>query len=182
MTKRGKKAAVLVPILRGAEPVLLFEVRSAAVYQPGEICFPGGGMEAGETPEACALRETEEELGLSRTEIHLLGRLETLTHISGRIVYPVLGSVLPAALEQLAPSEAEVAEVFTVPLQWFRENPPQPLSYDLVADMDTVPEVLRPFVKHYRNRRTTPVWVWEDHVIWGLTARIIEALLESYGT
>lgn len=178
MMEKGKKAAVLVPILRGAEPALLFEVRSATVYQPGEICFPGGSMEPGETPEACALRETEEELGLNRAEIHLLGRLDPMLHISSCMVYPVLGSLLPAALEQLALSEAEVAESFLVPLSWFRENPPQRLSYDLVADMDTVPEVLRPFVEHYRNRRTTPVWVWEDHVIWGLTARIIEALLE----
>lgn len=178
--EKGKKAAVLVPILRGTEPALIFEVRSATVYQPGEICFPGGGMEVGETPEACALRETEEELGLNRTEIHLLGRLDPMLHISSCMVYPVIGSVLPASLEQLAPSEAEVAEVFTVPLQWFRENPPQPLSYDLVADMDTVPEVLRPFVEHYRNRRTTPVWVWKNHVIWGLTARIIEVLLKKF--
>ena len=55
--------AVLCPLVERPDGLhLLFEVRSAALHrQPGEVCFPGGRMEAGETPEQCALRETEEE-------------------------------------------------------------------------------------------------------------------------
>ena len=53
--------AVLVPLLRTADGLrLLFEVRAAALRQGGEVCFPGGRMEPGETPEECALRDTEE--------------------------------------------------------------------------------------------------------------------------
>ena len=63
--------AVLCPLVERPDGLhLLFEVRSAALHrQPGEVCFPGGRMEAGETPEQCALRETEEELAIPRQEV-----------------------------------------------------------------------------------------------------------------
>ena len=63
--------AVLCPLVERPEGLhLLYEVRSAALHrQPGEVCFPGGQVEAGETPEQCALRETEEELSIPRREV-----------------------------------------------------------------------------------------------------------------
>ena len=65
--------AVLCPLVERPDGLhLLFEVRSAALHrQPGEVCFPGGRMEAGETPEQCALRETEEELAIPRQEVEV---------------------------------------------------------------------------------------------------------------
>ena len=70
----GAKAAfaVLVPLVyEKGEPSLLFEVRADTLNrQPGEVCFPGGRMEGGETPLQCALRETEEELSLPAASIH----------------------------------------------------------------------------------------------------------------
>ena len=66
--------AVLCPLVEQTDGLhLLFEVRSAAVRQAGETCFPGGRMEPGETPADCALRETEEELAIPPAEICLLG-------------------------------------------------------------------------------------------------------------
>ena len=67
--------AVLCPLVERPDGLhLLFEVRSAALHrQPGEVCFPGGRMEAGETAEACALRETWEETGLTLTDYRYRG-------------------------------------------------------------------------------------------------------------
>ena len=77
--------AVLCPLVERPDGLhLLFEVRSAALHrQPGEVCFPGGRMEAGETPEQCALRETEEELAIPRQEVEVLGRPDFICNQAG---------------------------------------------------------------------------------------------------
>lgn len=179
--KAPPSAAVLVPLVTGGELSVLFEVRSASVRQPGEVCFPGGRMEAGETPRDCALRETREELSIPPEKIRLFASLEPYLHISGRAVYPVVGELSRDAVEHLIQNRAEVAETFTVPLEWLREHGPEMLGYDMVPDLDTIPEVLYPTVSRYRNRHKTPVWVYQGHVIWGLTARILQEVLQRMG-
>ena len=150
--------AVLCPLVETAEGLsLLFEVRSASLRrQPGEVCFPGGQAEPGEDAAACALRETEEELGL----------------------------VSAAGFGALRPSPAEVAEVFTAPLSFFRQTPPQVYAYDLVP---TEPENF-PYddigvgqdYRWSRGRVEVPVWYWHRHAIWGMTARAVEAFLKFF--
>ena len=69
-------SAVLVPLVETADgPALLYEIRSAAVHQPGEVCFPGGKIERGETAVQCALRETWEETGLTLKRFRARGLL-----------------------------------------------------------------------------------------------------------
>lgn len=159
---------------------LILEVRSSLLHtQPGEICLPGGRMEADETVVQCALRETEEELGISPHRLQVLGSLDYHLHTTGQTVYPVLAYADPAVTDCLCPNPAEVAEVFAVPLEWFRARAPIPYEYRLRdAVSDTLPPQLLAWARSYPNRRSGVYWQYGDKLIWGLTARIIRQLLE----
>ena len=170
--------AVLVPLVERPEGLsLLYEVRADTLgRQPGEVCFPGGRMEAGETPEICALRETWEELAIPPESVEVVAALDMVTHQGGFVMHPILGVVAPKAA--VVPSPAEVKEVFTVPVDWLLAHPPAVYTYDLA------PQVGEDFPQGYRWRGgkvTVPVYDWPGHPIWGLTGRITRRLLEDMG-
>lgn len=176
---------VLVPLVERPEGLcLLYEVRADTLgRQPGEVCFPGGRVEAGETPSDCALRETWEELGIPQAAVELIAPLDLLTHQGGFVIHPFLGVVDPAAA--VCPSPAEVKEVFTVPVNWLLAHPPAVYSYDLVPQVgEDFPYERVGFPRGYRWRGgkvTVPIYDWPDHPIWGLTGRITRRLLEDMG-
>lgn len=177
--------AVLCPFVEQSDGLhLLFEVRAAALRrQPGEVCFPGGMQESGETPEVCALRETWEELGIPREEIRVFGKSDFLCSHRGFLLQPVLAAVSPAGLAALRPSPAEVAEVFSVPLSFFRRQQPEVYRYELVPTRpDQFPYGAVGIPEDYRWARgavEVPVWFWEGHAIWGMTARIVRNLIKE---
>ena len=177
--------AVLVPLARRPEGLcLLYEVRSERLgRQPGEVCFPGGRMEAGEDPVACALRETWEELAIPPAEVEVVARLDFLTHQGGFAMYPVLGILSQAGAEALRPSPAEVKEAFWVPVDWLRAHPPAVYAYDLVPDVgEDFPYGRIGFPQGYRwrgGRVSVPVYDWPGRPIWGLTGRITRHLMEN---
>ena len=116
MGERGG-SAVLVPLVRqDGEYCLLYEIRSAAVRQPGEVCFPGGKTEHGETAVQCALRETWEELAIPPEAVEVIGEMDFLHIRAGSLLRPVLGRVDSAALDAMRPCPAGVAGTFLVPL------------------------------------------------------------------
>lgn len=97
--------AVLCPFVEQPDGLhLLFEVRAATLRrQPGEVCFPGGMQEPGETPEVCALRETWEEMGIPREEIRVFGKSDFLCSHRGFLLQPVLGRRVAGGLARCAP-------------------------------------------------------------------------------
>jgi 8-oxo-dGTP pyrophosphatase MutT (NUDIX family) len=112
-----KPAAVLVPIIAHEEALTLLLTRRAAHlrFHSGQVSFPGGRAdETDSSPEATALRETEEEIGLPPERVEVLGRLPEYRTGTGYHVTPVVGLLTPPLA--LRPDPAEVDEVFELPL------------------------------------------------------------------
>lgn len=176
--------SVLCPLVEKSDGLhLLFEVRAAGIRQGGEVCFPGGRMEAGESLTDCALRETEEELAIPRQEITLLGTPDFICNQRGFLLHPVLGLVSPAGIAALHPAPAEVAEVFTAPLAFFRDNAPEVYRYDLIprvpADFPYAAIGISAPYPFHSGQVEIPVWHYQGHVIWGMTARIVQHLVSE---
>ena len=150
-------AAVLVGLLHGAAPGVLLTKRTAHLKRhPGQVAFPGGRIEPTDpSPEAAALREAQEEVGLPPAEVELLGRLPDYVTGTGFRISPVLG-LLPDGLD-LHPCEQEVEAIFTLPL-------------DVLMD-PAAPQRER---AEWRGR-SREFWVWPhpQHRIWGATAAIL---------
>jgi len=115
-----RPAAVLVPLVDRNEgmSVLLTLRDSKLPHHAGQISFPGGRIEAHDATAAeTALRETEEEIGLPRAQVELIGRLDDYITGTGFLVAPIVGLVRPPY--ELTPDPSEVAGVFEVPLAFF---------------------------------------------------------------
>ena len=167
-------AAILIPIVRDKDgPALLMEVRSLNVWQPGEICFPGGHIEAGENCIDTALREIYEELGIRTSSVNVLQRMEPEWHLEKMFVYPVLAEIDPFEPERLLLRQEEVSEVFTMPFAWLLSH--EPAVYDLSdPESEKLPVILRKYLRNYkRGNYTTYYWAYEQYGIWGLTARFL---------
>ena len=178
--------AVLVPLVeREGEFYLLYEVRAKTLRrQPGEVCFPGGRMERGESPEECALRETFEELSIPPESVRLLGRLDFIAHRANFLMWPVAGLVDSGALAGMIPNPAEVEEVFFVPLSHLLAAKPIEYSYELVpAPAEHFPYALLGIPRDYKWQNGTenvPVYPWQGRAIWGLTGRITRNFLQLW--
>lgn len=172
-----RRYAVLCPLVEREDGLhFLYEVRSRTLSQGGEVCFPGGRMEPGESPEECALRETEEELAIPAREITLLGTPDFISNQAGFLLRPVLGVVSPRGFAAMRPSPAEVETVFTAPLSFFHDTPPQPWHYDLLPRVpEDFPYEAVGIPRDYawaRGRVDIPIWYWQGHAVWGMTARL----------
>lgn len=177
--------SILAPVFqssRGYE--LVFEERSPHITQPGEISFPGGAVEDGETLAEAAVRETAEELGLPTNRIHLWGQLDILPFYDGMVLYPFIGELDIKSLDELAPNGDEVSRVFSVPLYFFLDHEPEvyrlPLKVELVDDF---PYDKIPGGRDYpwrRGKDKIRFYDTDEAVIWGLTARIIHNLVRIY--
>lgn len=161
----ARQASVLVPLYVEARELwtVLTERSAELPHHKSQIAFPGGGRELGEDAWAAALREAREEVGVVPEAVVRLGELDEAETPSGYRIVPCVGAV-PAPFEP-TPNEAEIADVFTVPLTAFA-NPT--LVEDQAVVIDGVERTLR--VYHVGRRR-----------VWGLTARILQNLLYRLG-
>ncbi len=157
-----KPAAVLAPIVkRTGGWTLLFTQRAHDLpTHAGQVSFPGGRMEAGETPVEAALREAHEEVGLEARFIEPLGGWSAYETGTGFRIIPIAALVEPEFMLTLASSE--VAETFEVPFAWL---------------MDAANHERRE--GNWRGRKSA-YWVmpYENRFIWGATAGMIRALYE----
>lgn len=157
-----RPAAVLAPIVKRASGwTMLFTERSHETpAHPGQISFPGGRVQAGESALETALRETEEEIGLARSFIEPIGAWDRYDTITGFRVTPIVGLVEPGFSLTLDPRE--VASVFEAPLD-FLMNPANHEKRD---------------AQWQGRTRYYYVVPYQNHFIWGATAGMIRALYE----
>ena len=171
--------AVLIPwVTTEYGDALLLEVRSELVRQPGEVCFPGGRIEKGETPDVAAVRETTEELGIPAERISVCSDPVIEVMGDGRVVYSVEGRLDLTGIG-LKLSRDEVAEVFLVPCDWLRNNPPVFYDLSVTEDRDLPAELNKYLARYgdYRRTGSTDYLEYEGRGIWGLTARIIRRVV-----
>jgi 8-oxo-dGTP pyrophosphatase MutT (NUDIX family) len=163
---RGRtKAGVLVPLYLedGVVHAVFTRRREDLRRHPGEISFPGGRRDEGESSLiATALREAEEEIGLPADAVELVGALQpTPTIATGYAVYPFVGLIEPGREWTLSPRE--VAEILELSLTELRDG----------------------YERRRLVRRGLPIrtdtYVVDGHVIWGATARILSDLFDRIG-
>ena len=178
-------AAVMIPLIEKPDGSydVLFEMRSRKLTrQPGEICFPGGRIEPGETAIECAVRETCEELLIKRDNISIFRELKRLTRENGTGIYP-FAAVLNGYDGTW--SADEVDHVFTLPLDWIASQEPKEYTLEVITRPgDDFPFDRIPGGRDYPWRiGKSKVYFYdydEDGVaLWGLTAEILKRFCEE---
>lgn len=157
-------AAVLVPLVRRAEgiTILLTQRTSHLANHAGQISFPGGRLEEQDADAvAAALRESEEEIGLDRRTVKILGRLDDYVTVTGFQVMPVVGVVAPPL--ELVPDPFEVAEIFELPLAFV---------------LDPANHQRHSGVSKGGLRRHWYAMPYGQHYVWGATAGMLVNLYE----
>ena len=159
---KAKAAAVVVPVIAHPEEttVLLTQRATDLRAHSGQIAFPGGRLDDGETALTAALREAEEEIGLGAGAIQPLGYLDAYLSGTGYLVTPVVALVAPGA--PLSLNHAEVVETFEVPLGFLMD----PARHEIHE---------RELKGRLRRYYAIP---FGDRYIWGVTAGIIRNLYE----
>jgi 8-oxo-dGTP pyrophosphatase MutT (NUDIX family) len=164
LEQQARPSAVLVPLFKrdDAWHVLLTRRTEHLATHKGQIAFPGGKVDpADRDPIETALREAEEEIGLARRDVRVLGLLDDLITLSQWRITPVVG-VIPHPYA-FAPSQQELSEIFDVPLAFLTD----PANLTVTTRDSVLPgppiEVYHFYYRHYD--------------IWGATARILRQLI-----
>lgn len=159
--RKLRPASVLIPLIERNDGwrVILTKRASHLKHHPGQVSFPGGKVEAGESRMTAALREAEEEIGLPRAAVDMIGSLDVHETVTNFTVTPFVGLI-----EDFKPviDIGEVEEVFEVPLDF------------LMANENMIVQG-RNWQGHRRQYYTIP---YGPYYIWGATARMIKVLAD----
>lgn len=162
-----RSAAVLVPLFcQDSQWHVLFTRRTDLVQDhKGQVAFPGGSTESEDgSPEATALREAYEEIGLLPFDVKILGQLAPMITVTGFQVTPVIG-IIPWPYSFIS-STLEVSRIFSIPLEW-------------LADPSHHAE--RIFYRHEGDQTPHQAIFFEPYdgeTLWGVSARIMVSFLE----
>lgn len=173
--------AILVPLIENenGDLSLLYQIRADILTtQPGEICFPGGRVEKGETPSQAAIRETIEELGISMKNINPLGKLDFLVTPYNFAIYPYLGKLNNISIEKINNNDnlREIKKVFTVPLSFLINNKPEEYKINVRTKPKENSEFPFHLIKDGQNYQwregdySVLFYRYQDKIIWGFTA------------
>ena len=195
--ERFFNSSVLVPLVYlNNEYHLLFEKRSAAIRQGSEICFPGGKHDPG-TDKNClatAMRETMEELGITKDKIKIKGRFDTLVASMGVTVESFLAVLSISDTGELHLNASEVEDVFLLPVSFFKKSKAETYKVRLLVEPSYIdeggqevtllpardlglPELYhKPWGKAIHR---VLVYKTPKGTIWGLTAEIIHDMIKK---
>lgn len=183
-------SAVSLPIIRiGDEDHIIFEIRSSRLrHQPGEVSLPGGRVEPGEDSLDTAIREFCEELETDESNIHIVAKIFDYATPNRGFIHCYLARVDEDL--DLSIRNDEVDRLFTVPLSFFKDTEPISFTNTVRIEPDTkliksgILDKLRIFNKNTspydwpKLSYEIPFYVYNDYLIWGITANIVKNFIE----
>lgn len=180
--KNMKKASVLIPIVKkDGSFYILFQVRSKTLRsQPNEISFPGGKIEFNETPYNACIRETCEELGTCPDNIQIISELDLLITPANLIIHPYVGIL--NNIETLNINKDEVDHIFLVPIPYLLKYEPNYYNNEVkIIPDNNFPYDIIPNKENYKfgkGNYEVLFYQYNNYIIWGITAKILQNFLE----
>lgn len=158
-----ERAAILLALTNEDEPRLVFTRRSSQLKtHGGQVAFPGGRAEAADlTLIDTALRESQEEIGLNPSGVRIVGQLSEVISRYEILVTPFVGLI--DSDTQLTADTREIESIFTVPVRYFLECPPE--RFDQLG--------------YKEFRASVPCWQYGDYQIWGMSAMVLVDFLRT---
>ena len=175
--EKFKRASVTIPLVKYNNSLhILFEVRAKTLRtQPNEVCFPGGKIENDENPLTTAIRETCEEIGICEDKVKIISPLDLFVSPFNTIIHPYL--VFIEDINNMKINVEEVEEVFFVPLDFLlNTNVNTFINKVNITPDENFPYELIPKKHNYKfstGSYEVPFYLYNNYVIWGITAKIL---------